>query len=80
VPNPPGPSGTEDSQTFAVHVRPARSGNWWTVDVDGEPLSQWPSEFAAIDAGRLNAQRFALPLIIHDGFSQRTEAPLPDDD
>jgi hypothetical protein len=67
-----GPESTDD-QTFAVHVRQARSGSWWTVDVHGEVLSQWPSEFAAIDAGRVNARRFALPLVIHDGYGSRTE-------
>ena len=76
----PAQFGTEDGQTFAVHVRQAKTGNWWTVDLDGEELSQWPSEFAAIDAGRVNAQRFALPLVIHDGYTQRTEAPVPDED
>ena len=80
MPRTPAPSGAEDSQTFAVHVRRATSGNWWIVDLDGEQLSQWASEFAAIDAGRVNAQRFALPLVIHDGDSERTEAPLPDDE
>jgi hypothetical protein len=66
--------GSLDDQTFAVHVRRARSGSWWTVDVDGEIISQWPSEFAAIDAGRVNARRFALLLVIHDGYGSRTES------
>jgi hypothetical protein len=70
----------EDSPAFAAHVRRATSGNWWNVDVNGEVLSQWPSEFAAIDAGRVNARRFALPLVIHDGYTERTEPPTPDED
>jgi hypothetical protein len=65
---------------FAVHVRRALAGNWWNVDVDGDVLSQWPSEFAAVDAGRVNARRFALPLIIHDGYTERTETLAPDPD
>ena len=72
--------GAAPGQTLAVHVRRAVSGNWWNVDIEGEVLSQWPSEFAAIDAGRVNASRLALPLIIHDGYSERTETPAPDDD
>lgn len=72
--------GSLADQTFAVHVRRARSGNWWTVDVDGEVVSQWPSEFAAIDAGRVNARRFALPLVIHDGYGSRTESVVADED
>ena len=75
-----GKPGTEDTQGFAVHVRQATAGNWWTVDLQGEVLSQWPSEFAAIDAGRVNARRFALPLVIHDGYTERTETPTPEDD
>jgi hypothetical protein len=63
-----------------VHVRRALAGNWWNVDVDGDVLSQWPSEFAAVDAGRVNARRFALPLIIHDGYTERTETLAPDPD
>ena len=43
-------------------------------------LSQWPSEIAAIDAGRLNARRFALPLVIHDEYAARTENFPPDED
>ena len=73
----PGPG---ESQTFAVHVRRSTAGNWWNVCLDGEILSQWPSEFAAVDAGRVNASRFALPLIIHDGYTERTENPAPDED
>ena len=65
--------GSLDDQTFGVNVRQARSGTWWIVDVHGEVLSQWPSEFAAIDAGRVNARRFALPLVIHDSYGSRTE-------
>ena len=65
-----------EGQSFAIHVRPARAGNWWTVDLEGEILSQWPSEFAAIDAGRVNARRFALPLVIHGDAGPRTE-PAP---
>jgi hypothetical protein len=68
------------SPTFAVHVRRSPAGNWWNVDIDGEVLSQWPSEFAAVDAGRVNARRLALPLIIHDGDSERTETLAPDQD
>ena len=64
----------------AVHVRRAASGSWWTVDLDGDVISQWPSEFSAVDAGRVNARRFTLPLVIHDGLTERTEAPLPDQD
>ena len=71
-------SGSLDDPNFAVHVRRARSGSWWTVDVDGEIVSQWPSEFAAIDAGRVNARRFALPLVIHDGYGSRTEPVAAD--
>jgi hypothetical protein len=70
----------EDSPAFTVHVRRATSGNWWNVEVNGEVLSQSPSEFAAIDAGRVNARRFALPLVIHDGYTERTETPTPDED
>ena len=69
-----------DDQTFAGHVRRARSGNWWTGDVDGEIVSQGPSEFAAIDARRVNARRFALPLVIHDGYGSRTESVGPDEE
>ena len=71
--------GSGDESPFAVHVRQARGGNWWTVDVHGEVVSQWQSEFAAIDAGRVNARRFALPLVIHDAYSSRTET-LPSDE
>ena len=60
-------------------MRRATAGNWWVVDVHGEVLSQWPSEFAAVDSGRINARRFALPLIIHDGDIARTEI-LPADE
>ena len=67
------------NRTLAVHVRRATSGNWWNVDIEGEVLSQWPSEFAAVDAGRVNARRFALPLVIHDGNNERTETPLPEE-
>lgn len=70
----------DTNRPFAVRVRPSTGGNWWTVDVAGEVLSQWPSEFAAIDAGRLNARRLALPLIIEDGYNSRTEHPTPDED
>jgi hypothetical protein len=73
-------AGSLDDRTFAVHVRRARSGSWWTVDVDGEIVSQWPSEFAAIDAGRVNARRFALPLVIHDGYGSRTESAVADEE
>ena len=72
--------GSLDDQTFAVHVRHAQAGNWWTVDVHGEVLSQWPSEFAALDAGRVNARRFALPLVIHDSYGSRTESVGTDDE
>ena len=48
------------------------------MDVRGEVLSQWPSEFAAIDAGRVNARRFELPLVIHDDYSSRTEHVSPE--
>ena len=44
----------------------------------GEVLSQWPSEFAAIDAGRVNAGRLELPLVIHDGYTSRTETVPPE--
>ena len=71
--------GSLDDRTFAVHVRRAQAGNWWTVDVHGEVLSQWPSEFAAIDAGRVNASRFALPLVIHDSYGSRTERPTEEE-
>ena len=63
-----------------MHVRRSTSGNWWNVDIEGEVVSQWPSEFAAVDAGRVNARRFALPLIIHDEYSERREIPPPDED
>jgi hypothetical protein len=43
-------------------------------------ISQWPFEFSAVDAGRVNARRFALPLVIHDGRTERIEAPAPDRD
>lgn len=66
-----------DDQTFAIHVRLAASGTWWTVDLHGEVISQWPSEFAAIDAGRVNARRYALPLVIHNDAGSRTE-PAPE--
>ena len=72
--------GATRTHTLAVHVRRAVSGNWWNVDLEGEVLSQWPSEFAAIDAGRVNARRLALPLIIHDGYTERTEISVPDED
>jgi hypothetical protein len=68
------------SPACAVHVRRAASGSWWNVDLDGDVISQWPSEFSAVDAGRVNARRFALPLVIHDGQNERTEAPAPDQD
>ena len=68
------------SHALAVHVSRAASGHWWNVDVGGEVLSQWPSEFAAVDAGRVNARRLALPLVIHDGDTERTETPVPDDE
>ena len=74
----PGDASTA-GEPFAVNVRRSPSGNWWTVDVHGEVLSQWPSEFAAIDAGRLNARRFELPLVIHDGKRTRTEAFRPEE-
>ena len=77
---PPGRVGPEDNHIFAVHVRRSTSGNWWVVDLHGEVLSQWPSEFAAIDAGRLNARRLALPLVIHDGYTERIENLPADDD
>jgi hypothetical protein len=77
---PPGKVHSEDNPVFAVHVRQASAGNWWIVDLHGEVLSQWPSEFAAIDAGRLNARRFALPLVIHDGYTDRTEHLPADED
>ena len=70
---------TPDDPTFAIHVRLSTSGTWWTVDLHGEILSQWPSEFAAIDAGRVNARRFSLPLVIHDAYRSRVEQP-PDED
>ena len=76
--DPAADPGSLDDQFFAVHVRQSRAGNWWIVDVHGEVLSQWPSEFAAIDAGRVNARRFELPLIIHDGYSSRTEILAPE--
>ena len=60
-----------------MHVRLADAGSWWVVDLDGQALSQWPSEFAAIDAGRINARRLDLPLIIHDASGSRTEQPPP---
>jgi hypothetical protein len=63
-----------------VHVRRATGGNWWNVGVNVEVLSQWPSEFSAVDAGRVNARRFALPLVIHDGYAERAETPTPDED
>jgi hypothetical protein len=66
------------SEAFAVHVRRAVSGPWWTVDVHGEVFSQWPSEFSAIDAGRVNARRLVLPLIIHDDAGTHVE-PAPSD-
>ena len=72
------PTGSRDDQTFAVHVRRSTTGNWWTVDVHGEVLSQWPSEFAAIDSGRVNARRFELPLVIHDDYTPRTETVAPE--
>ena len=68
---------TPDETAFAIHVRPSTSGAWWTVDLHGEILSHWQSEFAAIDAGRVNAQRFSLPLVIHDEHRSRIE-PAPD--
>jgi hypothetical protein len=63
-----------------VHVRRAASGGWWNVDLDGEVISQWPFEFSAVDAGRVNARRFALPLVIHDGRIEWIEIPAPDPD
>lgn len=51
---------------------------WWTVDLGDEILSQWPSEFSAIDAGRVNARRYGVPLIIHDAYGSRTET-LPEE-
>ena len=73
-------SAGDEDERFGVHVRPASSGAWWTIDVHGEVLSQWQSEFAAIDAGRLNARRLALPLVIHDlNHGSRTEPAEPDD-
>ena len=71
-------TGSPEDQPFAVHVRQSKAGNWWTVDVHGEVLSQWPSEFAAIDAGRVNARRLELPLVIHDGYTSRTEMLAPE--
>jgi hypothetical protein len=48
--------------------------------VHGEILSQWQSEFAAIDAGRVNARRLSLPLVIHDlNDESRTESFDPED-
>ena len=34
----------------------------------------------AIDAGRVNASRFALPLVIHDSYGSRTEQVKSDDE
>ena len=67
-------------QTLAVHVRRALSANWWVVDTSDEALSQSPSEFAAVDAGNINARRPALPLIIHDGYHERIETPVADEE
>jgi hypothetical protein len=79
VPAKPTGEAEESGPAFAVHVRRATGGNWWNVDVNGEVLSQWPSEFYAVD-GRVNTRRFALPLVIHDGYTERTETPTPDED
>ena len=67
-----------DGELFAVHVRRSRAGSWWTVDVNGEVLSQWPSEFAAIDSGRVNARRLALPLVIHNDAGTSVEPAAGD--
>ena len=77
---PPDQPGAEENLPFAVHVRRSTSGNWWVVDLNGEVLSQWPSEFAAVDAGRMNARRFSLPLVVHDGYTDRVEKIPPDED
>ena len=76
----PADEGASRNHALAVHVRRAAAGKWWNVDIEGEVLSQWPSEFAAVDAGRVNARRFALPLIIHDGYNDRTETLIPDEE
>ena len=80
MPGKPDEEAGDHGLVFAVHVRLAASGQWWNVDLNGEVLSQWPSEFSAVDAGRVNARRFALPLVIHDGYNERTETPVPDED
>ena len=80
MPTTPDGEAGDHGPALAVHVRRAASGSWWNVDLDGDVISQWPSEFSAVDAGRINARRFALPLVIHDGLNERTEAPPPDPD
>jgi hypothetical protein len=50
------------------------------VDVHGDVISQWRSEFAAVDSGRVNARRLELPLVIHDRYGSRTEQVAPDDE
>ncbi len=77
MPGRPAGEAGDHGPAFAVHVRLAASGKWWNVDLNGEVLSQWPSEFSAVDAGRVNARRFALPLVIHDGYTERIETPVP---
>ena len=61
------------SPACAVHVRRAASGSWWNVDLDGHVISQWPSEFSAVDAGRGPIKALDGPgLIANQAVPRRT--------